>query len=157
MNVFFPDLRHWHMACLAGLLAVLCALPVRAEVINIDNAELARLMAKGVPIIDIRTAGEWNSTGVIAGSKLLTFFDERGNANPAQWLATAKTIAKTNQPVILICRSGNRTSAVTQFLSAQAGYATVYNVSSGLIGWLGENRPVVPASKALTCLPGNPC
>ena len=157
MNVFFLDLRRWHLACLAGLLAVLCALPARAEVINIDNAELARLMAKGVPVIDIRTAGEWNSTGVIAGSKLLTFFDERGNANPAQWLATAKTIAKTNQPVILICRSGNRTRAATQFLSDQAGYKTVYNVSSGLNGWLSEKRTVIPATATMACAPGLPC
>ncbi len=157
MNASPSDLLRRTRSFLAGWVAVLCALTAHAEVINIDNAELARLTAKGVPIIDIRTSGEWNSTGVIAGSKLLTFFDERGNANPAQWLATVKTIAKANQPVILICRSGNRTRAVTQFLSEQAGYTTVYNVSSGLLGWLGENRPVVPASKDLTCLAGRPC
>ena len=140
-----------------ALLAGLLSWPVFAEVINIDNTELARLTAKGVPVIDIRTAGEWNSTGVIAGSKLLTFFDERGNANPAQWLASAKGIAKPDQPLILICRSGNRTRAATQFLSEQAGYKTVYNVSSGLNGWLAEKRPVVPATQTMTCAPGVPC
>ena len=157
MNVFFLDLRRWHLACLAGLMAVLCALPARAEVINIDNAELARLMAKGVPVIDIRTAGEWKSTGVIPGSKLLTFFDEKGNANPAQWLASAKGIAKTDQPVILICRSGGRTRAATQFLAQKAGYTTVYNVKQGMNGWLAEQRPVVPSEKAIACKPGTPC
>lgn len=141
------------IALLVGLLSC----PALAEVINIDNAELARLTAKGVPVIDIRTAGEWNGTGVIAGSKLLTFFDERGNANPAQWLASAKGIAKPDQPLILICRSGNRTRAATQFLSEQAGYKTVYNVSSGLNGWLAEKRPVVPATQTMTCAPGVPC
>ena len=150
-------LRSHSARLIVPLLAGLIAWPASAEVINIDNAELARLAAKGVPVIDIRTAGEWKSSGVIPGSKLLTFFDEKGNANPAQWLASAKGIATPDQPVILICRSGNRTGAVTQFLSAQAGYKTVYNVSSGLLGWLGENRPVVPASKALTCLPGSSC
>ncbi len=139
------------------LLAGLIAWPASAEVINIDNAELARLAAKSVPVIDIRTAGEWNSTGVIAGSKLLTFFDERGNANPAQWLATAKTIAKTNQPVILICRSGNRTRAATQFLSGQVGYKTVYNVTHGINGWMAEKRAIVPPTQAMTCAPGVPC
>lgn len=142
---------------LAAILGCLIAWPVHAEVINIDNAELARLTAKGVPVIDIRTVGEWKSTGVIPGSKLLTFFDEKGNANPAQWLASAKGIAKPDQPVILICRSGNRTRAATQFLSEQAGYKTVYNVSNGLNGWLSEKRAVVPATTTMTCAPGVPC
>ena len=59
-------------------LALLClaTLTARAEIINIDNAELARLAASGVPVIDIRTEGEWKETGVIAGSRLLTFFDD---------------------------------------------------------------------------------
>jgi rhodanese-related sulfurtransferase len=144
-------------ALCAGALAGLLAWPACAEVINIDNAELARLTAKGIPLIDIRTAGEWKSSGVIAGSRLLTFFDERGNANPAQWLASAKGVAKPGQPVILICRSGNRTRAATQFLSDQAGYRTVYNVSGGLNGWLAEKRPVIPAEKAVACAPGVPC
>jgi len=141
---------------IAGTL-VSVSLPAQAEVINIDNAELARLTAKGVPLIDIRTAGEWKSTGVIAGARLLTFFDEKGNANPGQWLTSAKGFATPEQPVILICRSGNRTKAATQFLSEQAGYKTVYNVTNGLNGWQAEKRPLVPAEKTITCAPGTPC
>ena len=142
---------------LAALLAGLLLSVVHAEVINIDNAELARLTAKGVPIIDIRTAGEWKSSGVISGAKLLTFFDERGNANTAQWLASAKGIATPDQPVILICRSGNRTRAATQFLSEQAGYKTVYNVTHGMNGWMAEKRAIVPPTQTMTCAPGLPC
>ncbi len=117
---------------------------VRADVVNIDNAELARLMASGVPLIDIRTKGEWKQTGVIAGSKALTFFDERGQAQPKQWLEQARAIATPEQPVILICRSGSRTREATRFLSEQAGYKKVYNVRQGLGGWVGEGRPLVP-------------
>ena len=142
---------------LAALLAGLLLPVAHAEVINIDNAELARLTAKGVPIIDIRTAGEWKSSGVIPGAKLLTFFDERGNANTAQWLASAKGIATQDQPVILICRSGNRTRAATQFLSEQAGYKTVYNVTHGMNGWMAEKRAIVPPTQTMTCAPGLPC
>ena len=61
-------LRPHSARLIVSLLAGLIAWPVSAEVINIDNAELARLVAKGVPVIDIRTAGEWKSTGVIPGS-----------------------------------------------------------------------------------------
>ena len=118
---------------------------VHAEVIDIDGVEAARLMARGVALIDIRTESEWRSTGVIQGSRLLTFFDERGQANPALWLEKAKLIAKPDQPVILICRSGNRTREASRFLSGQAGYRTVYNVSRGLSGWVGEGRTLVPA------------
>ena len=39
--------------------ALLVALSARADVVDIDNAELARLAAAGVPVIDIRTEGEW--------------------------------------------------------------------------------------------------
>ena len=121
------------------------ALFAHAEVINIDNAELVRLTASGVPLVDIRTEGEWKDGGVMAGSKLLTFFDEAGRSDPPQWLAKLKAVTKPDQPVILVCRSGRRSSAAAQFLSAEAGYKTVYNVSKGMNGWVGEGRPVVPA------------
>ena len=131
--------------------SILCltALAAQAEVINIDNAELARLTASGVPLVDIRTEGEWKGTGVIAGSKMLTYFDEQGQANQPVWLEKLKGIAKSDQPVILICRSGNRTKAATQFLSGQAGYKTVYNVTQGVGGWVKEGRPLVPISAAV--------
>ena len=130
-------------------LLCLAALTAQAEVINIDNAELARLTASGVPLVDIRTEGEWKGTGVIAGSKMLTYFDEQGQANQPVWLEKLKGIAKPDQPVILVCRSGNRTKAATQFLSGQAGYKTVYNVTQGVGGWVKEGRPLVPVSAAV--------
>lgn len=133
----------------AVCLAALFALPAQAEVIDIDNAQLAQLQKSGVPLIDIRTSPEWEQTGIISGSQLLTFFDEHGGASPGPWLQKAGAIAKPNQPVILICRSGSRTRIVAQFLSEQAKYAKVYNVKSGLIGWLKESRPVVSAAPAL--------
>ena len=142
------------------VLAVLClsTLTARAEIINIDNAELARLAASGVPVIDIRTAGEWKETGVIAGSRLLTFFDENGRSNPPQWLEKLKPIARPEQPVILVCRSGNRTRAAAQFLAEQAGYKTVYNVSQGIKAWAGDGRPMVPPSTSMAvCAAGSRC
>jgi rhodanese-related sulfurtransferase len=134
---------------LAIALSLLIALAARAEVIDIHNAELARLAAAGVPVIDIRTAAEWNETGIVPGSHLLTFFDEKGQAAPPAWLAQAQRIAKPGEPVVLICRSGNRTKVVSRFLSQQAGYAKVYNVKDGIRAWIGEGRPVAPAAPAV--------
>ncbi|MGE5489898.1 MAG: rhodanese-like domain-containing protein [Actinomycetota bacterium] len=134
---------------LAALSLVLAAFSARADIVDIDNAELARLTAAGVPVIDVRTAQEWQETGIVPGSRLITFFDEQGRANPAAWLEKAKAVAKPGEPVAVICRSGNRTKAVSRFLSEQAGYAKVYNVKAGILGWTREGRPVVPAAPAL--------
>jgi rhodanese-related sulfurtransferase len=95
---------------------------------------------------------------VIAGSKLLTFFDERGQASPGQWLERARQIAGPEQPVILVCRSGNRTRAASQFLSEQAGYRTVYNLSQGMNAWLGDKRQTIrPAAAMAVCPLGAAC
>ncbi len=127
----------------------LAALFAQAEVIDIDNAELDKLVKSGVPVIDIRTLPEWEETGVISGSKLITFFDERGRYDAAAWLEKVKPVAKPSEPVIVICRSGNRTKPVSQFLSQQAGYSKVYNVKHGIKGWIGSGNPVVPATQTI--------
>ena len=134
------------------LLACFClfaAFAARADIVDIDNAGLAKLLASGVPVIDIRTSSEWEESGIVPGSHLLTFFDERGKADPAAWLQKAKAIAKPGDPVIVICRSGNRTKALSQFLSQRAGYAKVYNVRNGIVAWGKEGRPVTSAAPAL--------
>lgn len=140
------------------LLCLLAACAAKAEVINVDSAELARLVASGVVLVDIRTEPEWRETGIIPGSRLLTFFDANGRANPAAWLEQLKTVARPEQPVILICRSGNRTRAVSEFLEQQAGYSKIYNVRQGIRAWIHESRPVTAVAPALAkCSPGRLC
>jgi len=141
------------LCCLALSVAL-----VRAEVVDIDNAELAKLIEGGVPVIDVRLQSEWEETGIVAGSKLLTFFDERGRHDAPAWLEKVKPVAKPGEPVIVICRSGNRTKAVSQFLSQQAGYATVYNVRQGIKGWIAGGGPVVPATQTIaSCKAAKTC
>lgn len=140
------------------LFALFPAWHVHAEVIDIDNAEIARLIAAGVPVIDIRTQGEWQESGVVAGSRLLTLFDENGRADPSAWLQQVRGVAKPNQPVILICRSGNRTRKASQILSQQGGYQTVYNSKDGIRAWAREGLPLTPAPKAMAnCPAGKTC
>ncbi|HXE39482.1 MAG TPA: rhodanese-like domain-containing protein [Azonexus sp.] len=138
-------MRQLILTCCLALSAMLA----HAEIIDIDNAEFDKLMKSGVPVVDIRLQAEWEETGIVGGSKLLTFFDERGKPDPAAWLEKVKPIAKPNEPLIVICRSGNRTKAVSQFLSQQAGYAKVYNVRNGIRDWIKEGRPIVPAAPVL--------
>lgn len=139
------------ISCIRAMVSVVALLftfipmssQVMADVVDIDNAQLQKLLSSGVPIIDIRLRSEWEETGVVAGSKLLTFFDERGRYDAGSWLELAKGVSKKDEPVILICRSGNRTKMVSQFMSQQAGYSRVYNVKHGLQGWLKNGGAVV--------------
>ncbi len=143
---------------LFACVALISALNARAEIIDIDNAQLATLLSSGIPLIDVRTQSEWLETGLVPGSHPLTYFDERGNANPTAWLQKVKAYAKPGDPVIIICRSGHRSKAVSQFLSQQAGYSKVYNVKGGIRGWLMENRPITPAAPVLaSCRKANTC
>jgi rhodanese-related sulfurtransferase len=137
------------LVSLCSILVVGAAFAARAEIVDIDNAQLAKLAASGVPVIDIRTRPEWEETGIVPGSHLLTFFDERGQADPAAWLKQVKAITKSGSPLVVICRSGNRTKALSQFLTQQAGYAKVYNVRSGIVAWAREGRPMVSAAPTL--------
>lgn len=108
---------------------------------NIGNAELKTLLAQGTPLYDIRRPDEWRQSGVIEGSRKLTFVDASGRDNP-EFLASFSAAVAKDAPVILICRTGNRTSALARELAAQ-GYSKIYNVRDGISGWLGEHNPVV--------------
>ncbi len=129
-------------------LSLLVSSTLHAEVVDIDSAELSRLQAAGVAVVDVRTAPEWDETGVVPGSHLLTYFDAHGAAEPEHWLRKLQAIASPDQPVVVICRSGQRSRAVSRFLSEQAGYTTVYNVDRGIIAWLDAERPVVATGNA---------
>ena len=108
---------------------------------NVDNAELKALQAQGVPVYDIRRPDEWRQTGVVAGSRTLTFVDAAGRPNPEFVPRFAAEVGK-NDPVILICRTGNRTDVLARLLVEDLGYTKVYNVRRGITGWIGEGLPV---------------
>jgi len=123
------------------MLALAAAISGNAEVIDIDNQQLTTLMAAGVPLVDVRTTSEWQQTGVIAGSHLLTFFKADGSYDAQAWLAALGAFARPDQPVILICRSGNRSGSISAFLDSQAGFHTVYNVKHGIVHWIRQGNP----------------
>jgi len=127
---------------LTALLLVLtlgaCAEP---PYINVDNDELKSLLAQGVPLYDIRLPEEWRQTGVVEGSRRLTFFDARGGVSP-DFLPKFTAVIGKDDPVILICRTGNRTDALARYLIEKLGYTQVYNVRKGITDWIAENNPV---------------
>ncbi len=81
-----------------------------AEINEVNNNKIKILMESGVPLIDIRTEGEWHETGVINQSKLLTFFDKDGNSNVKKWMLELEKIASKKDPVIIICKKWQKKS-----------------------------------------------
>ena len=122
---------------------VVGAVPLRAEVIQVDSAGLERLRADGVTVIDVRRPDEWRETGVIEGSHLLTFFDKKGRYDLDRWLPALAAIAESDQPVAIICRSGKRSGRVARMLDDRFGYRHVYTARDGILGWIEEGRSTV--------------
>ena len=112
-------------------------------VIEIGNIELKSLLQKKIPLIDIRRKDEWKSTGIVENSILMTFFDKDGKANTNEWLKELNKIAKKNDPVILICRTGRRTGIISKFLSEKVGYRLIYDVTDGITDWIKKGNTVV--------------
>ncbi len=83
-------------------------------------------------IIDIRTEGEWIQTGVIRGSHLITFFDERGNYDIETFLSQLDNVVTKGEKFALICRTGSRTRMISNFLGQKMNYDVV-NLQGGLM------------------------
>ena len=108
---------------------------------NVGNGELRELIASGVKVIDIRRPEEWRQTGVVEGSYLLTAFDGRGDLVQGFPAALDQLVDK-DEPVVLICRTGNRTGHLARAMVEQAGYQAVYNVTDGITRWIAEGGVV---------------
>jgi len=109
---------------------------------NADNDQLKALLAQGVPIYDIRRPEEWRSTGVVEGSRKLTFVDAGGRPNP-EFLPRFTAEVGKDDPVVLICRTCSRSDKLARELMEKQGYTQVYNVRHGITGWIAGNNPVV--------------
>jgi rhodanese-related sulfurtransferase len=80
-------------------------------------------------LIDVRTPQEFAS-GHIAGAVNI----------PVDQLASRLSEIPAGQPVVVYCRSGNRSAQASQIL-ARAGYSSIYDLG-GIIGWTAQGYPV---------------
>ena len=119
----------------------------QADVEHINNKKTGELLAEGIPLIDVRMKSEWEQTGIVEGSHLLTFFDEKGNYDIKKWVADLEKIAGKDKPFMLICAVGGRTGNISQFLDAKLGFEKVHNVEKGIVHWISEQLPVVDYSE----------
>ncbi len=108
---------------------------------NLDNQQLKAKLEQGTPLYDIRRVDEWRQTSVVENSQLLTFVDASGRLKPDFFTKFTAAVGQ-HDPVILICRTGNRTDSLARHLVEQMGYTQVYNVRHGISRWIREKRPV---------------
>ncbi len=108
---------------------------------NLTPQEVAQYKKEDVVLIDIRTPFEWKQTGVVPGSKLLTFFDEYGNYDIEKFMDEfTKLVPDKKTPFILICRTGSRTATVGNFLANQMGYENAMHLAGGIFAWRGAGK-----------------
>jgi len=111
---------------------------------DIGNQELKLHMQSGIPVVDVRTTAEWGKTGIVEGSHLMMFFDEKGKYDLNTWLDELSKVAEKNDPLILICHSGGRSKQLANYLVNVVGYSEVYNVKKGIVGWMKNDNPTLP-------------
>ena len=108
---------------------------------NLDNDQLKTMLEQNVPIFDVRRPNEWKQTGVVEGSQLLTFVDAGGRVK-ADFLSRFTAAVDKHDPVILICRTGNRTRTLARHLVEKMGFTQVYNVRNGITQWISDGQSI---------------
>lgn len=102
---------------------------------------LLQAQADGVVIIDIRREDEWRETGIIEGAETVTAFQANGRVDP-DFLDSFRSLAPSpDTPIMLYCRSGNRTTGLGNALIEQLGFTDVTHLSDGINGWMAAGKP----------------
>ena len=108
-----------------------CSVDAQQTNLSVDEFEKA-ISGKDVQILDVRTAGEYNSGHI-------------QNALQADWTKETEFKERTkslnkNLPVYTYCLSGGRSSAAMEWLNTH-GYRA-YNLSGGISAWKSNHKPL---------------
>ena len=99
--------------------------------LEITAVEAAALQAEGAFILDVRQPEEWNA-GHIEGATLI----------PLGELNSRLSEVPQNVPVVVVCRSGNR-SATGRDILLSAGYPSVTSMAGGMKAWAAAGYDTV--------------
>lgn len=100
------------------------------QVKDLTPEEAKRLYEEGVPFVDVREVEEY-AQARIPGASLLPL---------SEFMARYEEIPK-DRPVVLYCRTGNRSWQAAAWLSSQ-GYKEVLNLEGGIVRWYRSGLPV---------------
>lgn len=130
-------INNWHLFLALGVvLALLVAGPLRQQLAGIRNlnpAEAIQLMNRedGI-VVDVCEPKEFSAGHIVRAI----------NIPLSQFGARARELEKYRaRPVILSCRSGNRSLKAALLLHKQ-GFARVYSLAGGIAAWQRDNLPV---------------
>ncbi len=104
------------------------AAPARVQVIN-PQTYLSQFSDQPHLLLDVRTPAEFAS-GHIAGAVNISL----------QTLESRLSELPTDQPIVIYCRSGNRSAAAGQIL-LRRGFTQLYDLG-GIITWQAQGLPV---------------
>src|SRR5680860_92729 len=96
---------------------------------EIDVEHFARAHAQDATVLDVREASEY-AEGHVPDAHPIPMGQLPGHLDELN----------RDEPVYVICASGNRSAAMTDLLT-QSGF-DAYSVSGGTTGWAGSGRPL---------------
>ena len=111
------------------LLLTLLSVSLFAELKNAYLSE--QILNSKLPIVDVRTPGEWKETGILKGAIPIMFFNEQGKYNVNAFLKELNEKVDTKKPFAIICHTGSRTSMIAPWLSQELHYKVV-NLLGGM-------------------------
>jgi rhodanese-related sulfurtransferase len=109
---------------------------------EVDIDQFAQAHAQGAAVVDVREAREYVA-GHVPGAELI----------PMGYMSSQMARLSKDEPVYLICRSGNRSLAMADFLIA-SGY-DARSVAGGTVAWVRSGRPVVEGREPGLVLEGS--
>ena len=104
--------------------------------------DLKKAQANGVVVIDIRREDEWRETGIIEGAETITAFTETGQLHPDFQRRFFGLVQNPDTPIMLYCRTGNRTGSLGNALIDQLGFSKVTHLTDGIVGWTKDGHGV---------------
>lgn len=116
-----------------ALIALSLSLTACAKSPSVDVAQGAAMQNQGALMIDVREPSEY-AAGHAPGTQLIPLGQLERRL---QELAAHK-----DKPVVLICRSGNRSGQAQEIL-AKAGFTKAINVEGGMNAWAKAGLPVL--------------
>ncbi len=87
---------------------------------------------KNALVLDVRESKEYDG-GHVLNSKLISLGNLRDRVGELE--------KYRDQPIIVMCRSGNRSAMACAMLGKQ-GFSQVYNLAGGVIAWQKANLPL---------------
>ena len=117
---------------LSFALAAVCALAVAAGFNTIDVQQAHGMARQGALLLDVREPHEYAEVHA-PGSLLVPLGQLKNRTNEFR--------AFENKPIVLICRSGNRSAQASELLS-QLGFKAVHNMQGGMLAWEKAGLPV---------------